>query len=216
MTYGPWAPRTTNLPGFVVLIVQRRVRPQRRQEFLLAAGFLPSVLPGRAMYAPRRGPGPLSFPIPQGIAIAPTVGGSHSTRMRRPERACKPATSTATPKRSTRIAQYELAFRMQTSSVPRTLDVTLARRAASRARRLRGQAGARGQFGRTTACSPGGWSSSGVRFVQLFDWGWDFHGSKLERRHLRLRDGLTNKCQPPWTSPVAALLKDLRRARPVG
>ena len=32
---------------------------------------------------------------------------------------------------------------------------------------------------------------NGVRFVQLFDWGWDFHGTNASRG---IRDGLTNRC----------------------
>ena len=28
----------------------------------------------------------------------------------------------------------------------------------------------------------------GVRFVQLFDWGWDFHGTEPERGHPRRPD----------------------------
>jgi uncharacterized protein (DUF1501 family) len=46
----------------------------------------------------------------------------------------------------------------------------------------------------------------GVRFVQLFDWGWDFHGTN-EREDIR--DGLTKKCGR-MDKPVAALIKDLR------
>ncbi len=47
----------------------------------------------------------------------------------------------------------------------------------------------------------------GVRFVQLFDWGWDFHGTE---QALGLTDGLTKK----WASadrPIAALIRDLRQ-----
>jgi len=47
----------------------------------------------------------------------------------------------------------------------------------------------------------------GVRFVQLFDWGWDFHGvSEAED----IRDGLTKKCAR-MDRPVGALIKDLRQ-----
>ena len=47
----------------------------------------------------------------------------------------------------------------------------------------------------------------GVRFVQLFDWGWDFHGTNPGED---IRDGLTKKCAT-MDRPVAALLKDLRQ-----
>ncbi len=46
---------------------------------------------------------------------------------------------------------------------------------------------------------------SGVRFVQLFDWGWDFHGTNPAED---IRDGLTKKCAT-MDKPVAALIEDL-------
>ena len=36
----------------------------------------------------------------------------------------------------------------------------------------------------------------GVRFVQLFDWGWDFHGTGPERGHPRRPDA---RSAPRWT-----------------
>src|SRR5262249_44923561 len=47
----------------------------------------------------------------------------------------------------------------------------------------------------------------GVRFVQLFDWGWDFHGTSADQA---LTDGLTKKCAS-MDQPVAALIKDLKQ-----
>jgi hypothetical protein len=47
----------------------------------------------------------------------------------------------------------------------------------------------------------------GVRFVQLFDWGWDFHGTSADSG---LTDGLTKK----WAAtdkPIAALIRDLKQ-----
>ena len=43
----------------------------------------------------------------------------------------------------------------------------------------------------------------GVRFVQLFDWGWDFHGTGPGED---IRDGLTKKCAT-MDQPVAALIR---------
>ena len=47
----------------------------------------------------------------------------------------------------------------------------------------------------------------GVRFVQLFDWGWDFHGTGPGED---IRDGLTKKCAT-MDRPVAALISDLKQ-----
>jgi hypothetical protein len=46
-----------------------------------------------------------------------------------------------------------------------------------------------------------------VRYVQLFDWGWDFHGTEPGTG---LKDGLTDK----WAKtdrPIAALIRDLKQ-----
>jgi uncharacterized protein (DUF1501 family) len=47
----------------------------------------------------------------------------------------------------------------------------------------------------------------GVRFVQLFDWGWDFHGTNPGED---IRDGLTGKCKT-MDRAIASLIKDLRQ-----
>ena len=47
----------------------------------------------------------------------------------------------------------------------------------------------------------------GVRFVHLFDWGWDFHGTNPAED---LRDGLTRK-GATFDQPAAALIEDLER-----
>jgi hypothetical protein len=46
-----------------------------------------------------------------------------------------------------------------------------------------------------------------MRYVQLFDWGWDFHGTNPNED---IRDGLTRKCAT-MDQPVAALIMDLKR-----
>jgi arylsulfatase A-like enzyme len=46
----------------------------------------------------------------------------------------------------------------------------------------------------------------GVRFVQLHDWGWDFHGTGAGED---IRDGLTNKCRT-MDKAVTALIRDLK------
>ena len=50
-------------------------------------------------------------------------------------------------------------------------------------------------------------AEQGVRFVHLFDWGWDFHGTNPAED---IRDGLTKKMQRT-DKPIAALIKDLKQ-----
>jgi uncharacterized protein (DUF1501 family) len=104
------------------------------------------------------------------------------------------------PETLTRIAQYELAYRMQ-ASVPDVMDITKEPRHVLEA------------YGAT----PGGASlannillarrlvEEGVRFVHLFDWGWDFHGTNPRED---IRDGLTAKAAT-FDKPAAALIEDL-------
>src|SRR5690606_16356547 len=47
----------------------------------------------------------------------------------------------------------------------------------------------------------------GVRFVQMFDWGWDSHGTT---RSDSIEGGLRDKCKQV-DQPMAALLKDLKQ-----
>ncbi|MSQ93391.1 MAG: DUF1501 domain-containing protein [Gemmataceae bacterium] len=105
------------------------------------------------------------------------------------------------PETRTRIAQYELAFRMQTA-VPEVMDIN------REPRNVIDMYGAQ----------PGGSSFAnncllarrlverGVRFVQLHDWGWDFHGTGNDQE---INNGLRVKCRT-MDRAVAALIRDLK------
>ena len=104
-----------------------------------------------------------------------------------------------------RLASYELAARMQLS-VPRVTDLrsetkeTLALYGADDP-----QNKIKAQFARNCILARR-LVEQGVRFVQLFDWGWDFHGTNPNED---IRDGLTKKCRT-MDQPVAALIRDLK------
>ena len=59
----------------------------------------------------------------------------------------------------------------------------------------------------TIACSRGGLIERGVRYVQLFDWGWDSHGASAEEA---LDIGFRDKCRDV-DQATAALLTDLEQ-----
>ena len=106
------------------------------------------------------------------------------------------------PETQTRIAQYELAYRMQ-MSVPEVMDIT-----RESAATLDNYGAKPGEASFANNCLLARrLVEQGVRFVQLFDWGWDFHGTNPGED---IRDGLTKKCAT-MDRPVAALLKDLRQ-----
>jgi uncharacterized protein (DUF1501 family) len=105
------------------------------------------------------------------------------------------------PETLTRIAQYELAFRMQVAA-PEVMDVT--RETQQTMAGYGAQPGA-GSFANNCLLARR-LVEQGVRFVQLFDWGWDFHGTNASRG---IRQGLTDRCKA-MDKPVAALIKDLK------
>ncbi len=193
VTYGLGS-ENENLPGFVVLI-SSGVQPNGGKNSF-GSGFLPSVYQGvqcRSQGDP--------------VLYASDPAGMDRELRRLSLDALKDlneyqAEDLGHPETKTRIAQYELAFRMQ-MSVPEVMDI------AQEPEHILESYGAK----------PGGGSfanncllarrlvEAGVRYVQLFDWGWDFHGTGAGQG---LREGLTNKCAT-MDKPVAALIKDLKQ-----
>ena len=105
------------------------------------------------------------------------------------------------PETLTRIAQYELAFRMQ-MSVPEVMDISQEPEQV-----LESYGAQPGETSLANNCLLARrLIESGVRFVQLFDWGRDFHGTSANED---IRDGLTRKCAT-MDKPVAALINDLK------
>src|SRR5258705_10116095 len=105
------------------------------------------------------------------------------------------------PETLTRIAQYELAFRMQTA-VPEVMDIT---REPPKVLESYGAQPGAASFANNCLLARR-LIEQGVRYVQLFDWGWDFHGTGPNED---IRDGLTKKGTTTAQS-VAALIKDLK------
>jgi hypothetical protein len=106
------------------------------------------------------------------------------------------------PEIQTRIAQYEMAYRMQTS-VPEVMDI------GREPREVHAAYGTQpGQRSFANNCLLARrLVESGVRFVQLYHWGWDHHGTD---RSGDIRYGLVDRCVET-DRPITALLKDLRR-----
>jgi hypothetical protein len=93
------------------------------------------------------------------------------------------------PETQTRIAQYELAFRMQVS-VPEVMDIT---RESADVLSAYGAKPGESSFANNCLLARR-LVEQGVRYVQLFDWGWDFHG--VSRR--RTFETALPRNAPPW------------------
>lgn len=192
VTYGLGS-ENENLPAFVVLI-SSGVQPNGGKSSF-GSGFLPSVYQG--VQCRSKGDPVLFASNPPGM--------SHELRRSTLDTLNKlnslQAQEMGHPETQTRIAQYELAFRMQTS-VPEVMDIT------REPQYILDSYGAQpGDSSLANNCLLARrLVESGVRFVQLFDWGWDFHGTNPGEG---IGDGLTKKCAT-MDRPVAALISDLR------
>ncbi|MBI3210864.1 MAG: DUF1501 domain-containing protein [Candidatus Solibacter usitatus] len=102
------------------------------------------------------------------------------------------------PEIATRIAQYEMAFRMQTS-VPELTD--LSKEPASIFESYGPDSRKPGTFAANCLLARR-LAERGVRFIQLFHRDWDHHG--------KLPEGLPRRCKET-DQPAAALVEDLRQ-----
>ncbi len=193
VTYG-LGTENQNLPGFVVLI-SSGVQPNGGKNSF-GSGFLPSVFQG--VQCRSKGDPVLYASDPAGLdrevrrMSLDTLRELNEIQSR----------ELGHPETQTRIAQYELAYRMQ-MSVPEVMDIT--RESAATIENYGAKPG-EASFANNCLLARR-LVEQGVRFVQLFDWGWDFHGTNPGED---IRDGLTKKCAS-MDRPVAALLKDLRQ-----
>jgi len=193
VTYGLGSP-SQNLPGFIVL-VSGGTDPTAGKS-VWGSGFLPSVYQGVQC---RTGPEPIFFVNnPPGMDRETRRISLDALRDLNEQELQK----VGDPETLTRIEQYELSFRMQTA-VPDVMDIS------REPQKLIEEYGA----------TPGATSFAnncllarrmverGVRYVQLFDWGWDTHGTSPGDD---IVTALPNKCKQ-IDKPMTALLRDLER-----
>jgi hypothetical protein len=193
VTYGLGS-ENDNLPGFVVLI-SSGVQPSGGSS-LWGSGFLPSVFQG--VQCRSKGDPILYVSDPPGMDRAmrrrtlDTLNALNESEARQ----------LGHPETLTRIAQYELAYRMQVS-VPEVMDISREPKSV-----LEAYGAMPGQASFANNCLLARrLTEQGVRFVQLFDWGWDFHGTSEAES---IAGGLNKKCAT-MDKPVAALIRDLRQ-----
>ena len=193
VTYG-LGTENQDLPGFVVLISSGTQPNGGRKSF--GSGFLPSVYQG--VQCRSKGDPVLYVSNPDGVNRDMRRMSLDALR----DLNQLQADDLGHPETLTRIAQFELAYRMQVS-VPEVMDITKEPKHVQEA--YGAQPGA-SSFANNCLLARR-LAEKGVRFVQLFDWGWDFHGTGTGTG---LTSGLTNKCAT-MDKPVAALIKDLKQ-----
>jgi Protein of unknown function (DUF1501) len=193
VTYGLGS-ENENLPGFVVLI-SSGVQPNGGKNSF-GSGFLPSVYQG--VQCRSKGDPVLYSSDPAGMnrdLRRMSLDALNDLNQLQ-------AVEMGHPETMTRISQYELAFRMQ-ASVPEVMNIS------QESQKTLDAYGAKpGESSLANNCLLARrLVESGVRFVQLFDWGWDFHGTGPGEG---LTQGLTDKCAT-MDKPIAALIRDLKQ-----
>ncbi len=193
ITYGLGS-ESSDLPGFMVLVSGGTLPSAGKSAW--GSGFLPSVYQGVQC---RSGGDPVLYVSnPEGMDRAvrrmslDALRDLNEMQLR----------EMGDPETATRIAQYELAFRMQVA-VPDVMDISQESKATREA--YGAQPGAP-SFANNCLLARR-LIERGVRFVQLFDWGWDFHGTNIGED---IKKGLPGRCKK-MDRPVAALIRDLRQ-----
>jgi hypothetical protein len=192
VTYGLGS-ENQNLPGYIVLVSGGKTPDGGKS--LWGSGFLPSVYQGVQCRA--KGDPVLYLSNPPGVSrdlrrrVLDTIGEVNKESY----------ADAGDPETLTRVAQYEMAFRMQLhasdaldlSKEPEHVHAAYGTKAGAEsfanncllARRL---------------------AERDVRFIQLYHWGWDSHGaSRTEALNL----GFTERCKEV-DQPIGALLDDLK------
>lgn len=193
VTYG-LGTENQNLPGFVVLLSGGKSPDGGKA--LWGSGFLPSVYQG--VQCRSEGEPVLYLQNPPGIDadmrgdVVKTI-----TELNR-----QSYEQVGDPETVTRIAQYEMAYRMQTSATD-AFDLT---KETPEIHQLYGTQPGRESFNNNCLLARR-LVERGVRFVQLFDWGWDSHGGSAMGS---LEQGFRDKCSY-MDRAVYALLTDLEQ-----
>ena len=191
ISYGLGA-ENKNLPSFIVLVSKNAPQDQPLYARLWGNGFLPSQHQGVQF---RAGADPVLYlNNPEGYAGTDRRAMLDALR----ELNQTQAEATGDPDIGNRIAQYEMAFRMQTS-VPEVAD-------------LRGEPDSVFDLYGPDAREPGTFAANclmarrllerDVKFVQLYHQGWDQHGN--------LPKALPNQCRAT-DQASAALVTDLKQ-----
>lgn len=195
-TYGLGS-ENQNLPGYIVL-ASGGAQPSGGKA-LWGSGYLPSVYQG--VQCRSEGDPVLYLNNPKGVSRKDRrrmLDALNALNQQNYQRFGDPETLT-------RTAQYEMAYRMQ-------LEATDAFDVHQEPEKIRQDYGLnkgldKNQTGFAKNCLVARrLIERGVRFVELFDWGWDSHGVVKSEA---LNHGFIEKCQQ-IDQPIAALLGDLK------
>lgn len=182
-----------NLPGFIVLLSGGNYPDGGKQ--LWSSGFLPSVYQG--VQCRSHGEPVLYLDNPPGVtrplrrSMLDAIDAINEQSY----------AEFGNPETVTRIAQYEMSFRMQLEATD-AMDI---RREPDAVRAEYGAKPGESSFANNCLVARR-LAERGVRFIQLYHWGWDSHGSSPREA---LNIGFAERCREV-DQPIAALLSDLK------
>lgn len=193
VTYGLGS-ENHDLPGFIVLLSGGRL--PRVGKALWSGGFLPSVYQG--VHCRSKGDPVLNISNPSYESREDRRALLDGLRQLNQQ-----AYQTFGDQETlTRIAQYEMAFRMQVAA-PEAMDIS---QEPAHIQQLYGATPGKESFANNCLLARR-LAERDVRFIQLYDWGWDTHGSNQSEA---LNHGFVKKCKEV-DQPIAALLADLKQ-----
>lgn len=193
VTYGLGS-ENENLPGFVVLVSGGKTPSAGKSVW--GNGFLPSVYQG--VQCRSQGDPVLYLSNPDGMdrnLRKKSIDAINEINRKEYE-------MVGDPEIVTRMSQYEMAFKMQ-MSVPEAMDI---HKEPAYIHEMYGTQPGESTFANNCLLARR-MAEKGVRFIQLFHWGWDSHGAgKAEA----LNHGFIDRCREV-DKPMTALIKDLKQ-----
>ncbi|MBV2227994.1 MAG: DUF1501 domain-containing protein [Sphingobacterium mizutaii] len=193
VTYGLGS-ENSNLPGFVVLTSGGKTPDAGKSVW--GSGFLPSVYQG--VQCRSKGDPVLYIADPEGMDRDLKRNAIDAINQVNKEE----YETFKDPETLSRIAQYEMAYKMQVA-VPEVMDIN---NEPEYIHELYGTKPGQESFANNCLLARK-LVEKGVRFVQLFDWGWDSHGTNPSDS---IDLGFRNKCRE-IDRPMTALIMDLKQ-----
>lgn len=193
VTYGLGS-ENENLPGYMVLVSGGKTPSAGKSVW--GSGFLPSVYQG--VQCRSHGDPVLYVSDPDGMSRdlrKQSIEAINKINQKAHE-------EIGDPEILTRIQQYEMAFKMQIS-VPEAMDIS---KEPPYIHEMYGTEPGKSSFANNCLLARR-LAERGVRFIQLFHWGWDAHGASASEA---LNVGFVDRCREVDQS-MSALLMDLKQ-----
>ena len=193
VTYGLGS-ENENLPAFIVLVSGGKTPSAGKS--IWGSGFLPSIYQG--VQCRSQGDPVMYLSDPKNLSRGlkeKIINGINKLNE-------KHYNEVGDPETLTRIAQYEMAFKMQ-MSVPEAMDIS---KEPEYVHKMYGTEPGQASFANNCVLARR-LAERGCRFIQLYHWGWDGHGAAIDEA---LDMGFKDRCREV-DKAMSALILDLKQ-----